>query len=181
MVYTNLLNGSLATFPGSGTKGVILEHLNSFIDPTSYQCQTVSFLSFLSAGGQFMTTYYGSSKFIALDFSNLLAIDYDNYLLLFGCYTHETSSGFCGDPNVLVQTRMRPDQVSDTLAATINNVANKLLSGYCFNAGLFRNQTWQGSDAAECPLVPSTDDCYTSLRNAYLYQSDPNFSDTVLG
>lgn len=83
--------------------------------------------------------------------------DYTTAEIVYQCAKKDMASGMCTMPKFFVNTRVRPDLMSQETRIMVDDLVNRVLSPYCYSV----DDLW-GSEYAT-PCITSSPRCFVDL------------------
>ena len=91
----------------------------------------------------------------AFEYYSVLYTDYTNLVVHESCDNVNFLTGMCSEPQVVVQTRVRPTQLTEAQKAAINSQLDAVLAPYCLSSQQLISAPWNDT-LSECdPMEPT--------------------------
>lgn len=95
------------------------------------------------------------------DAEYVLYDDYTTTEIVYQCAKKDLASGMCTMPKFFVNTRIRPDLMSQETRIMVEDIANRVLSPYCYSVDDLTPDLW-GSEYAT-PCITASPRCFLDL------------------
>ncbi|XP_055350173.1 uncharacterized protein LOC129596824 [Paramacrobiotus metropolitanus] len=135
-------------------------------------CRSSREICYMTTDGRQIGVYFNPpnparnrSESAGVDSSIVLATDYDTYAIFYLCYATNSSSGLCAYPDIYVNTRKKPTDITASDRQTISGAVNAAVKPYCLDVNAFQLSLWS-TNKPDCPRVDPSP-CYTTVAKGF--------------
>ncbi|XP_055342006.1 uncharacterized protein LOC129590680 [Paramacrobiotus metropolitanus] len=151
---------------------IMVQEQTFYYNASDMTCRSNREICYLTTDGRQIGLYFfppdlsrTNTEAAGVDNSIVLATDYDSYILFYQCFGTNSTSGLFGYPDIYLNTRKKPQDVTGSELDKITAAVNAALKSYCLDISAFVVVAWDNTKPDCARAAPSP--CYTSVAKAF--------------